>query len=163
MAWKSNKKMSHSKNSNFSTNFYPFKSDLSTQDVNEARFARNIEWYFNCDFQTPCVKRKYAGFPYGDVLEVFLLCCLVNDVRKRPQGRRPSPFFYQRPKWTFFSGITCSAAVIYDKDFIVQYFLPESTARWRIRQSDIIAQIKNTSSIIKSHIDFSELPYVEAW
>ena len=28
---------------------------LSTQNVNVARFARNVEWDFFCDFQTPCV------------------------------------------------------------------------------------------------------------
>ena len=27
---------------------------LSTQNVNVARFARDVEWYFFCDFQTPC-------------------------------------------------------------------------------------------------------------
>ena len=27
---------------------------LSTQNVNIARFARNVEWDFFCDFQTPC-------------------------------------------------------------------------------------------------------------
>ena len=28
---------------------------MSTQNVNVARFARNVEWYFFYDFQTPCV------------------------------------------------------------------------------------------------------------
>ena len=27
---------------------------MSTQSVNVARFARNVEWDFFCDFQTPC-------------------------------------------------------------------------------------------------------------
>ena len=27
---------------------------MSTQNVNAARFARNVEWDFFCDFQTPC-------------------------------------------------------------------------------------------------------------
>ena len=68
----------------FSTNFCPIKSDLSgntvltanfrffknspkwtifglfnellsTQNVNVARFARNVEWDFSFDFQTPCI------------------------------------------------------------------------------------------------------------
>ena len=30
---------------------------LSTQIVNIARFARNVEWDFLWDFQTPCVAR----------------------------------------------------------------------------------------------------------
>ena len=28
---------------------------MSTQNVNVARFARNVEWDFSCDFQTPCL------------------------------------------------------------------------------------------------------------
>ena len=28
---------------------------MSTQNVNVARFARNVEWDFFCDFQTPCL------------------------------------------------------------------------------------------------------------
>ena len=31
-----------------------FNELLSTQNVNVARFARNVEWDFFCDFQTPC-------------------------------------------------------------------------------------------------------------
>ena len=30
---------------------------MSTQNVNVARFARNVEWDFFCDFQTPCCKK----------------------------------------------------------------------------------------------------------
>ena len=33
-----------------------FNHLLSTQNVNVARFARNVEWDFFCDFQTPCEK-----------------------------------------------------------------------------------------------------------
>ena len=29
---------------------------LSTQNVNVARSARNVEWDFFCDFQTPCIR-----------------------------------------------------------------------------------------------------------
>ena len=37
-------------------NFWQFfGSFLSNQNVNVARFARNVEWDFFCDFQTPCV------------------------------------------------------------------------------------------------------------
>ena len=32
-----------------------FKNSPNTQNVNVARFARNVEWYFFCDFQTPCI------------------------------------------------------------------------------------------------------------
>ena len=37
---------------NFSSNFLVFNKLLSTQNVNVARFARNVEWNFFCDFQT---------------------------------------------------------------------------------------------------------------
>ena len=32
---------------------------LSTQSVNVARFARNVEWDFFCDFQTLCMKVSF--------------------------------------------------------------------------------------------------------
>ena len=34
-------------------------------------------------------------------------------------------FFLSKAKMNILGGITCSVVVIYDKDFIVQYFLPE--------------------------------------
>ena len=37
--------------------FCIFNYLLTTQNVNEARFARNVEWDFSCDFQTPCSRR----------------------------------------------------------------------------------------------------------
>ena len=36
------------------TIFGIFNQLLSTQNVNTARFARNVEWDFFWDFQTPC-------------------------------------------------------------------------------------------------------------
>ena len=41
------------KNSPKWTIFGIFNQLLSTQNVNVARFARNVEWDFFCDFQTP--------------------------------------------------------------------------------------------------------------
>ena len=38
-----------------------FNELLSTQNVNVARFARNVEWDFFCDFRTPCTRVKYWG------------------------------------------------------------------------------------------------------
>ena len=35
---------------------------MSTQNVNVARFARNLEWDFFCDFQTPLKKRRKLFF-----------------------------------------------------------------------------------------------------
>ena len=54
-----------------------FNELLSTQNVKIARFARNVEWDFFCDFQTPCERSffysrealiflKYALWNYGD-------------------------------------------------------------------------------------------------
>ena len=33
---------------------------LSTQNVSRARYARNVEWDFFCDFQTPCIQEIVA-------------------------------------------------------------------------------------------------------
>ena len=41
------------------TIFGVFNELLSTQNVNEARFARNVECDFLCDFQTPCATAFY--------------------------------------------------------------------------------------------------------
>ena len=52
------------KNSPKWTTFGIFYKLLSTPNVNVARFARNVEWDFFCDFQPLCRK-----------LNLFLLCC----------------------------------------------------------------------------------------
>ena len=41
--------------------FFGFLNEfLSTENVNVARFARNDEWAFLCDFQTLCLSPNYA-------------------------------------------------------------------------------------------------------
>ena len=49
------RKLQGFKNSPKWTIFGVFNSLLSTQNVNVARFARNVEWDFFCDFQTPWI------------------------------------------------------------------------------------------------------------
>ena len=44
------------------TIFGIFNELLSTQNVNVARFARNVEWDFFSDFQTPCKYQKLPRF-----------------------------------------------------------------------------------------------------
>ena len=39
-----------------------FELTFVPQNVNVARFARNVEWDFFCDFQTPCV--FYKNLPH---------------------------------------------------------------------------------------------------
>ena len=39
-----------------------FHELLSTQNVNVARFARNVECYFFCDFQTPCTAANMCQY-----------------------------------------------------------------------------------------------------
>ena len=39
--------------------FWHFVMNLSTRNVNVARFARNVEWDFFCDFQTPWIIEKW--------------------------------------------------------------------------------------------------------
>ena len=47
-----------------------FNQLLSTQNVNVARFARNVKWYFFCDFQTLWNAKKYTSvFVYhGEIM-----------------------------------------------------------------------------------------------
>ena len=100
----------------FSTNFYPITTDLSgntvwpqtsgfkkltkltifgisnerlsTQNVNVARFARNVEWDFFCDFQTlyvllVWVRILYKLPPFVELPDSNLgpksLVCIVNE------------------------------------------------------------------------------------
>ena len=44
------------------TIFGIFNELLSTQNVNIARFARNVEWDFFCNFQTPCITTFFFSF-----------------------------------------------------------------------------------------------------
>ena len=44
------------------SHFGIFNELLSTQNVNIARFARNVECDFFCDFQTPCVLQLQIAF-----------------------------------------------------------------------------------------------------
>ena len=84
----------------FSTNFCPFKIDLSgntvfkkltifaifhellsTQNVNVARFARKVECDFICDFQTPCYL-KNCNFRKNELASrttVFCGDCIRDD------------------------------------------------------------------------------------
>ena len=50
------------KNSPKLTIFGIFNELLCTQNENVARFARNVEWGFFCDYQTPCVSNLLALF-----------------------------------------------------------------------------------------------------
>ena len=49
-----------------------FNQLLSTQNVNVARFARNVEWDFFCDFQPLC--------------RIFAHCAVHKNVRQRPKA-----------------------------------------------------------------------------
>ena len=63
--------------------FFIFYQLLSTQNVNVARFARNVEWYFFCDFQTPCVCRiLYMLFQRCCSLCFFTLSCKAQESNK---------------------------------------------------------------------------------
>ena len=50
-----------------------FNELLSTQNVNVARFARNVEWDFFCDFQTPWYTSK-------------VYACLIHNLTKKGAG-----------------------------------------------------------------------------
>ena len=55
---------------------------LSTQNVNLARFARNVEWDFFCDFQTHWL---YEDWRYT-IRIAFLISFLKRALRERCQG-----------------------------------------------------------------------------
>ena len=42
---------------------------MSTQNVDVDRFARNDEWDFSCDFQTPCFSLAFFWFPDREWIE----------------------------------------------------------------------------------------------
>ena len=83
--WKS-PKMSH-----FNFSILPFfgifNELLSTQNVNVACFARNVEWDFFCDFQTPCFLKTAKG----DFADFLGKCVTVNVIvlRKHPKENFP--------------------------------------------------------------------------
>ena len=65
------------KNSPKCTIFGIFNWLLSTQNVNVARFARNVEWDFFCDFQTPwlALGGKATLWRWGNEYMIWYLRC----------------------------------------------------------------------------------------
>ena len=55
---------------------------MSNQNVNEARFARNVEWDFFCDFQTPCQNFFFKYFSPEEVEKVQHLADEEGEVSK---------------------------------------------------------------------------------
>ena len=49
-----------------------FNELLSTQNLNLARFARNLEWYIYCDFQTLCFGASFAFILWFSTFELEL-------------------------------------------------------------------------------------------
>ena len=45
---------------------------MSTQNVNVARYARNVEWDFFCDFQTLCSNSNII--PFKNKFEILTIC-----------------------------------------------------------------------------------------
>ena len=69
-------------------NFGIFYELLSTENVNVARFARNVEWDFFCDFQTPwgsicyvCIKNKPCC---RSLMNILCEMHLAKDIRSTP-------------------------------------------------------------------------------
>ena len=63
---------------------------MSTQNVNVARFARNVEWDFFCDFQTPCL-----GFDIYLWWHVWLWSLRILHLR----NRRSLPCLFDLQLW----------------------------------------------------------------
>ena len=59
--------------SHFGSFFGIFDKLLSTQNVNVARFARNVECDFFCDFQTPCLCVHSLAFQVHSFINKVIL------------------------------------------------------------------------------------------
>ena len=51
---------------------------MSTQNVNVARFARNVKWDFFCDFQTLCFSEKMQNPQKSKNISIFLLALAIS-------------------------------------------------------------------------------------
>ena len=77
------------------TIFGVFNKLLSTQNVNLARFARNVEWDFFCDFQTLCFCKceNYVNWIIehwngrSEILTIVLLLKIVFWAFRGPRGK----------------------------------------------------------------------------
>ena len=69
------------KNSPKWTIFGLFNELLSTQNVNVARFARNVEWDFFCDFRTPCHSWEKSPFWCHFIFFAFTRISISTIVR----------------------------------------------------------------------------------
>ena len=70
---------------------------MSTQNVNVARFARNVEWDFFCDFQTPCAHDD----PWGETADSTTLDTHFSSTEEKfsfkPLDNRCRPKDYRSP------------------------------------------------------------------
>ena len=81
-------------NSPIWTIFGLFDELLFTQNVNVARFARNVEWDFFCDFQTP----------WSDFLLDRIWCAPCSRMRRFSRKLQPEwSTFLVCPSWPFSS------------------------------------------------------------
>ena len=69
------------KNSSKLTIFGIYNQLLATQNVNVARFARNVDWDFFCDFQTPCTYVTYTVVDLVNVIEGYAVLSRVDMTR----------------------------------------------------------------------------------
>ena len=90
------------KNSPKWTIFGIFNEILAAQNVNVARFARNVEWDFFCDFQTLCKGR--CSYPKKIFGITSIVWGFLSDMTSNLKQRLPSIFevtdlIYDTCKW----------------------------------------------------------------
>ena len=78
---------------------------MSTQNVNVARFARNVEWDFFCDFQTPCVQ----ALPWDCINFVTFWDSRLNNLFLISFQSRFSGFSRNTPSMKYVSVLVCSS------------------------------------------------------
>ena len=71
---------------------------MSTQNVNVARFARNVEWDVLCDFQTPCLWSKMRVITADTFTSLFSSQLSSPAIKSRFIGLHYNLFFARASK-----------------------------------------------------------------
>ena len=78
--------------------FLAFSNELlSTQNVNVARFARNVEWNFFCDFQTPCI--SLISRKNNSMNKILLFSFRLLDLLPQPHPPEPHQLKWHKKKF----------------------------------------------------------------
>ena len=105
---------------------------MSTHIVNVARFARNVEWDFFCDFQTPWFRFRIIEFSYIQknflhvVLSKWIMIHYViqywqNTIYAKIVPCCPNPGFQLKTKLCFPQGVTFVLCLVFCLAWLFHY------------------------------------------